>query len=161
MYFVVYTPLSDSSGYCSDTAYADITVRNCACDSLHAHIAFSDTSFCVGATMQVILSGGAYGQLTTDTNGTSAILPISAFQPYVPLSLSPSDVGTHYIRFVVYSANPDSADSYCSDTAYAHPQVNNCGCDTLHAAITFSILRSASVHLSLFILQRPICTIDY
>ncbi|MDB5281111.1 MAG: hypothetical protein JWO06_186 [Bacteroidota bacterium] len=125
----------------ADTGMYILTVKDSNCvsvDSVHvglspnccvkptAHIDFSDTSFCVGSKFYLNLSGGPYGQFTVDGD-TSPIAPIDSFANML-ITLTDTDVGTHHLVFVVYSAYPDSGTIPCTDTATADPTIKRCNC---------------------------------
>lgn len=130
---VIYSANPDSSAvWCSDTACIDITVINC-CDSLRPVFDFipAKDTLCVGDTIIIRLGGHGYGKwIDYQDGGSDPAYPISG-NIYDTIVLGPEAVGGHDVCFVLYSANPDSTDVFCSDTICHHKEIIVCSCDSL------------------------------
>lgn len=147
--YVAYTDHPDSAGsLCSDTVCQYITIEMCGCDTLSIEAFFSvgngDSlvhTVCVGDTVFFNYGGGSYGRgiMTNgvDTGGfiDFSEIPIGGVIDTVVIGTHDIDPGTYQFCYIVYSANPDSTNAFCSDTVCYDITIELCGCDSINAFI--------------------------
>ena len=132
-----YLDIFSSTGSTSANAAArkslpgDVDVFRQPCCVLSDTVTVSADTLCVGDSLTISIRGGSWAVLiVNDTTRYEYFeIPAGGFNDVV--SPNGSFVGNNKLCFVVYSANPDSTNDWCSDTTCFNLVVQNCGCDGL------------------------------
>lgn len=89
-------------------------------------------SVCVGSKLTVSVHGSGYVRLTIDGDPSDIdAIPANGEYIFYAGEVDPEAEGIHKICAIVYSANPDSTDVYCTDTVCDIINIKFCGCDSL------------------------------
>lgn len=130
---------ASANGLCAGTSFVTVTdAFNCtvtasatviAGQELEGELTMPDT-VCIGGSDTIRASGTGFGRLIfNDVDNTDIFSLSDGF--VMPVTVSPTEAGTHKICLVIYSSDPDLGEVACIDTICKEVSLIPCGCDSV------------------------------